>query len=161
MPAGFTRPFAERLNRLCRIRVQEAVHGERALPGHAYVAPGDDHLIVRRSGADYILGLTQEPPVNRHRPSVDVLFYSAAAAVGRNAIGVILTGMGKDGAAGMLELKKSGAYTLGQNETTCVVYGMPREAFLMGGVDEQVALSDVAGKVLNYLARSGGRQIRV
>ncbi|CAK0778429.1 protein-glutamate methylesterase/protein glutamine deamidase [Gammaproteobacteria bacterium] len=161
MPAGFTRPFAERLDRLCRLRVQEAVHGERALPGHAYVAPGDAHLTVRRSGADYVLGLNQDPPVNRHRPSVDVLFHAAADAVGRNAIGVILTGMGKDGAAGMLELKKSGAYTLGQDETTCVVYGMPREAFLMGGVDEQVPLSEISGKVLSYLARSGGRQLRV
>jgi two-component system chemotaxis response regulator CheB len=161
MPAGFTKPFAERLNRLCRLKVQEAVQGERALPGHAYVAPGDAHLTVKRSGADYVLGLNQEPPVNRHRPSVDVLFYSAAAAVGRNAIGVILTGMGKDGAVGMLELKKNGAYTLAQDETTCIVYGMPREAFVLGGVDEQVPLSDIAGKVLNYLARSGGRQLRV
>jgi two-component system chemotaxis response regulator CheB len=92
---------------------------------------------------------------------VDVLFHAAATAVGRNAIGVILTGMGKDGAAGMLELKKNGAYTLAQDEATCVVYGMPREAFLMGGVDEQVPLPDIAGKVLNYLARSGGRQLRI
>ncbi|CAK0769888.1 protein-glutamate methylesterase/protein glutamine deamidase [Gammaproteobacteria bacterium] len=161
MPPGFTRPFAERLNRLCPIQVQEAIHGERALPGHAYIAPGDAHLMVRRSGADYVLSLSQDPPINRHRPSVDALFHTAAVAVGRNAIGVILTGMGKDGAAGMLELKKNGAYTLGQDETTCIVYGMPREAFLLGGVDEQVPLLDIASKVLNYLTRTGGRQIRV
>jgi len=136
MPPGFTKSFAERLDRLCRLRVQEAVNGERALPGHAYIAPGDSHLVVRRSGADYILGVNQDPPVNRHRPSVDVLFHSAANTVGRNAIGVILTGMGKDGAAGMFELKRSGAYTLGQDEASCVVYGMPREAFILGGVDE-------------------------
>ena len=161
MPAGFTKPFAERLDRLCNLKVQEAVQGERALPGHAYVAPGDAHLTVRRSGADYVLGLSQDPPVNRHRPSVDVLFRSAAASIGRNAIGIILTGMGKDGAAGMLELKQSGAYTIGQDEATCIVYGMPREAFLMGGVDEQAPLAEIAGRILNYLTRSGGRQLRV
>jgi len=161
MPPGFTKSFAERLDRLCRLRVQEAVNGERALPGHAYIAPGDSHLVVRRSGADYILGVNQDPPVNRHRPSVDVLFHSAANTVGRNAIGVILTGMGKDGAAGMFELKRSGAYTLGQDEASCVVYGMPREAFILGGVDEQVPILEISGKIVNYLARSGGRQLRV
>lgn len=160
MPPGFTRSFAERLDHLCRIRVKEATNAERALPGHAYIAPGDAHLMVRRSGADYVLGLSQDAPVNRHRPSVDVLFHSAATTVGRNGIGVILTGMGKDGAAGLLELRKSGAYTLGQDEATCIVYGMPREAFIIGGVDEQVALPDIADKILNYLARSG-RQLRV
>jgi len=161
MPPGFTRPFAERLNRQCRIRVQEASHGARALPGNAYIAPGDSHLLVRRSGADYVLNLSSDPPVNRHRPSVDVLFQSGATAVGHNAIGVILTGMGRDGAAGMLELKHSGAYTLGQDENTCIVYGMPREAFLLGGVDEQAPLPEIAGKILNYLTRSGGRQMRI
>ncbi|CAK0779013.1 protein-glutamate methylesterase/protein glutamine deamidase [Gammaproteobacteria bacterium] len=161
MPPGFTRSFAERLDRLCRIRVQEAVNGERALPGHAYIAPGDSHLVVKRSGADYVLGVNQDPPVNRHRPSVDVLFRAAASTVGRNAIGVILTGMGKDGAAGMFELKQSGAYTLGQDEATCIVYGMPREAFMMGAVDEQAPLSEISGKILSYLTRSGGRQLRI
>ncbi len=161
MPAGFTKSFAERLNGLCGIRVQEASHGERALPGHAYIARGDSHLTVGRSGADYVLGLNQDAPVNRHRPSVDVLFHSAAATAGRNAIGVILTGMGKDGAAGMLELKKSGAHTIGQDEASCVVYGMPREAFLMGGVDEQASLSEIPEKILSCLARGGGRKLRV
>jgi two-component system chemotaxis response regulator CheB len=117
--------------------------------------------VVRHSGADYLLELSQAPPVNRHRPSVDVLFRTAANEVGRNAIGIILTGMGKDGAAGMFELKQSGAYTLAQDEATCVVYGMPREALALGGVDELVALPDISSKVLSYLARSGGRQFRV
>ncbi|CAK0751583.1 protein-glutamate methylesterase/protein glutamine deamidase [Gammaproteobacteria bacterium] len=161
MPAGFTKPFADRLDRLCRLRVQEAVHGERAMPGHAYIAPGDSHLFLRRSGADYLLGLNQEAPVNRHRPSVDVLFRSAAQEAGGNAIGVILTGMGKDGAAGMLELKQSGAHTIGQDEATCVVYGMPREAFMLGAVDEQAPLQEISSKLLHHLSRSGGRQLRV
>ncbi len=161
MPAGFTRSFADRLNQLCSIRVQEATHGERALPGNAYIAPGDAHLTVKRSGADYVLGLNQDAPVNRHRPSVDVLFHAAAVAAGRNAIGVILTGMGKDGAVGMLALRESGAHTIGQDEASCIVYGMPREAFLMGAVHEQAPLSEISDRILSCLARSGGRQLRV
>ncbi len=161
MPAGFTRSFAERLDRLCRIRVKEASHGERAMPGHAYIAPGDAHLLVQRSGADYVLALDSGAPVNRHRPSVDVLFRSAAASVGRNAVGVILTGMGRDGAAGLLELKQNGAHTFAQDEASCVVYGMPKEAVALGGVDEIVTLLEIPAKVLNYLAHSGGRQFRI
>src|SRR5207253_7904266 len=112
MPPGFTKSFAQRLNGLCRIAVKEAEHGERVLPGHAYIAPGHAHLLLARSGANYIAHLSDDPPVNRHRPSVDVLFRSAAQHAGKNAVGVILTGMGRDGAAGVLEMKKAGAYTL-------------------------------------------------
>jgi len=112
MPPGFTKSFAQRLNGLCRITVKEAEHGERVLPGHAYIAPGHAHLLLARSGANYIAHLSDEPPVNRHRPSVDVLFRSAAQHAGKNAIGVILTGMGRDGAAGLLDMRRAGAYTL-------------------------------------------------
>lgn len=153
MPESFTKSFAQRLDGLCRIAVKEAEHGERVLPGHAYVAPGHSHLLVRRSGASYVTELSQGPPVNRHRPSVDVLFRSAANVAGRNAIGVILTGMGKDGAAGMLEMKQAGAPTFAQDEATCVVYGMPREAVAMGAADEVLPVQDIAGRVLARLAK--------
>ena len=126
MPEGFTRSFANRLDKLCKISVKEAEGGERVLPGHAYLAPGHSHLLLVRSGANYMTKLDQGPPVNRHRPSVDVLFRSAALSAGKNAVGVILTGMGKDGAAGMLEMKKAGAYNLAQDEASCVVFGMPQ-----------------------------------
>lgn len=148
MPEAFTRPFAARLDGLCRIAVAEAVHGERILPGHAYVAPGHSHLLLARSGANYVVELSQAPPVNRHRPSVDVLFRSAANCAGRNAIGVILTGMGKDGAAGMLEMKQAGATTFAQDEASCVVFGMPKEAIALGGVDETLPLGEMAKRVL-------------
>src|SRR5690554_5678889 len=130
MSAGFTRSFAQRLNQQCRITVREATHGERVLPGHAYIAPGDKHMRLARSGANYILELDDSPPVNRHRPSVDVLFQSAAEVAGKNAIGVILTGMGRDGAASMRAMFDAGARTLAQDEASCVVFGMPREAIL-------------------------------
>ena len=161
MPEAFTRSFADRLNGLCRIAVKEAEDGERILPGHAYVAPGHSHLLLKRSGANYVTALSQGPPVNRHRPSVDVLFRSAANCAGRNALGVILTGMGKDGAAGMLEMKKTGAYTFAQDEATCVVFGMPKEAIAMGAVDETVALHDMARRVLAHLVTMGDRSVRV
>jgi two-component system chemotaxis response regulator CheB len=148
MPEAFTRPFAERLNGLCRISVAEAVQGERVLPGHAYVAPGHSHLLLARSGANYVVELSQAPPVNRHRPSVDVLFRSAANCAGRNAIGVILTGMGKDGAAGLLEMKQAGATNFAQDEASCVVFGMPKEAIAVGAVDEAVPLQEMARRVL-------------
>lgn len=153
MPESFTKSFAQRLDGLCRITVKEAADGERVQPGHAYVAPGHSHLLVRRSGANYVTELSQGPPVNRHRPSVDVLFRSAAKVAGRNAIGVILTGMGKDGAAGMLEMKQAGAPTFAQDEATCVVYGMPREAVALGSVDEVLPLQDITGKVLARLGK--------
>lgn len=159
MPEGFTKSFATRLDNLCRISVCEAAGGERILPGHAYIAPGHSHLLVKRSGANFVTELSQADPVNRHRPSVDVLFRSAAKVAGPNAIGVILTGMGKDGAAGLLEMKQAGAHTVAQNEATCVVYGMPREAVAMGAAEEELALNDIAAHVMSRLGKD--RAIRV
>lgn len=158
MPGGFTRSFAERLNKLCNITVKEAEDGERILPGHAYIAPGDAHLKLARSGANYIASLDYGEPVNRHRPSVDVLFHSAATHAGRNAIGVILTGMGKDGAAGLLEMHRSGAHTLAQDEASCVVFGMPREAIALGGADEVVSLEQIAPRLMALVSASGRAQ---
>ncbi|MDW8468003.1 MAG: chemotaxis response regulator protein-glutamate methylesterase [Burkholderiales bacterium] len=155
MPPGFTRSFAERLNGLCRIRVKEAEDGERILPGHAYIAPGDRHLLVARSGANYVTRLSEEPPVNRHRPSVEVLFRSAAQCVGANAVAIMLTGMGKDGAAAMLEMKRAGAFTLAQNEATCVVFGMPKEAIAIGAVDEVLPLEAIGRRVIEWLRAAG------
>jgi two-component system chemotaxis response regulator CheB len=161
MPPGFTKSFAQRLNGLCRISVKEAEHGERVLPGHAYIAPGHAHLLLARSGANYIANLSDDPPVNRHRPSVDVLFRSAAQYAGKNAVGVILTGMGKDGAAGLLDMRNAGAYTLAQDEASCVVFGMPREAIAMGGADEVAPLSEMSRRVMARLAAMGDRVQRV
>lgn len=161
MPEGFTKSFANRLNTLCKITVKEAEGGERILPGHAYIAPGHSHLLLARSGANYMTQLDQGPPVNRHRPSVDVLFNSAARYAGKNAVGVILTGMGKDGAQGMLEMKQAGAQNFAQDEASCVVFGMPREAIATGAVDEIAAVRDLPGKVINYLAAQGSRSLRV
>jgi two-component system chemotaxis response regulator CheB len=159
MPPGFTKSFAERLNKLCQITVKEAEDGERVLPGHAYIAPGARHLELARSGANYQVKLHDGPPVNRHRPSVDVLFHSVAQYAGRNAVGVILTGMGNDGAAGMLELHNAGAYTIAQNEASCVVFGMPREAIALGGVDEVVDLHQVSQRMLAQV--SAGQALRI
>ncbi|KAA1012435.1 chemotaxis response regulator protein-glutamate methylesterase [Paraburkholderia panacisoli] len=161
MPPGFTKSFAQRLNGLCRITVKEAEHGERVLPGHAYIAPGHAHLLLARSGANYIAHLSDEPPVNRHRPSVDVLFRSAAQHAGKNAVGVILTGMGRDGAAGLLEMKKAGAYTLAQDEASCIVFGMPREAIALGAADEIAALPEMSRRVMARLSSMGDRVQRV
>ena len=161
MPEGFTRSFAKRLDGLCRISVNEAEGGERILPGHAYIAPGHSHLLLVRSGANYMTQLDQGPPVNRHRPSVDVLFRSAAIAAGKNAVGVILTGMGKDGALGMLEMKQAGAHNFAQDEASCVVFGMPREAIAVGATDEVGPLLELPGRVLAFLALQGGRALRV
>jgi two-component system chemotaxis response regulator CheB len=161
MPEGFTSSFARRLDALCRINVAEAAGGERVLPGHAYIAPGHSHLLLARSGANYVTRIEQSPPVNRHRPSVDVLFRSAAAAAGKNAVGVILTGMGKDGAAGMLEMKNAGAHNFAQDEASCVVFGMPREAIALGAAHEVGALGALPGMVLGHLAAHGGRALRV
>lgn len=151
MPEGFTRLFAARLDSLCQIHVKEAEHNERAIPGHAYIAPGGRHLSVRKSGASYVVTLSDEPPVHRHRPSVEVLFRSAAQCVGVNAIGIMLTGMGKDGAAAMLDMKHAGAWNIAQDEATCVVFGMPREAIAAGGVHEELPLGAIAGRVLALL----------
>ncbi|GAB3286084.1 protein-glutamate methylesterase/protein-glutamine glutaminase [Parahaliea aestuarii] len=158
MPGGFTRSFAQRLNRLCQIEVKEAEDGERILPGHAYIAPGDSHLRLARSGANYIARLDGGPPVNRHRPSVDVLFKSAAEQAGRNAIGVLLTGMGKDGAQGLLTMREAGAQTVAQDEASSLVFGMPREAIALGGAGEVLALDDIAPSLLAKAAASGRAQ---
>ncbi|AXY42158.1 chemotaxis response regulator protein-glutamate methylesterase [Halomonas sp. JS92-SW72] len=158
MPGGFTRSFAERLDRLCQISVKEAEDGERVLPGHAYIAPGDAHLKLARSGANYVARLDQGPPVNRHRPSVDVLFRSAAEQAGRNAVGVLLTGMGKDGAAGLVEMRQAGAPTIAQDEASCVVFGMPREAIALGGASEVLPLEEIAPRLLALVASSGRAQ---
>jgi len=161
MPPGFTKSFAARLDSLCKIGVKESEGGERILPGHAYLAPGDMHLQLVRSGANYVTQLDQGPPVNRHRPSVDVLFHSAAVHAGKNAVGVILTGMGKDGALGMLEMKKAGAYNFAQDEASCVVFGMPREAIAVGAAHEVGALQSLPTMVMNYLSTNSTRALRV
>ena len=161
MPAGFTKSFANRLDSLCKISVKEAEGGERILPGHAFIAPGDKHLMLGRSGANYVTQLSDAPPVSRHKPSVDVLFDSAATYAGKNAIGIILTGMGKDGAAGMAKMRQAGAFNFAQNEESCVVYGMPREAVAHGGVNEVAHLNDLPRLVLGYLTTSGERALRV
>jgi two-component system chemotaxis response regulator CheB len=154
MPEGFTKSFASRLDGLCKVRVKEAEHGDKILPGHAYLAPGHSHLLLKRNGNSYICELSSAEPVNRHRPSVDVLFKSAAKNAGKNAIGIILTGMGKDGAIGMKEMHDAGAYTLAQDEKSCVVFGMPKEAISQGGVDEIVSLKEIATRVMSYLGKS-------
>lgn len=154
MPESFTGSFAARLNGLCQPRVIEAQGGEVLAPGTVYVSPGHSHMRIKRVGAGYATELLKTPPVNRHRPSVDVLFDSAAEVVGRNAIGVILTGMGKDGANGLLRMRQAGARTFGQDEASCVVYGMPREAALIGAVEETASLTDLAHKVLSVLGRT-------
>ncbi|KAA1189300.1 protein-glutamate methylesterase/protein-glutamine glutaminase [Photorhabdus heterorhabditis] len=159
MPPGFTRSFAERLNKLSQITVKEAENGERILPGHAYIAPGDRHMELCRNGADYQVLITDAPAVNRHRPSVDVLFRSVAKFAGRNAVGVLLTGMGSDGAAGLLEMKQAGAYTLAQDEASCVVFGMPRAAIQMGAVDEVMDILKMSKRMLAKI--SSGQAVRI
>ncbi|MDH5545801.1 MAG: chemotaxis response regulator protein-glutamate methylesterase [Gammaproteobacteria bacterium] len=152
IPENFSRPFAERMNRESAMVVCEAEDGQQILPGHAFIAPGSKHLIVERNGARYICRLSDGPPVNRHRPSVDVLFRSVAQSAGKNAIGVILTGMGNDGAEGLREMKEAGASTIAQDENTSVVWGMPGEAVKAGGVDVILPLGKVAGKILHFVS---------
>lgn len=161
MPAGFTQTFARRLDSLCRLRVKEAEHGERVVPGHAYIAPGHSHLLLARSGANYTVTLNAGPPVNRHRPSVDALFRSAANCAGSNSVGIILTGMGRDGAAGLLEMRNRGAHTIAQDEASCVVFGMPREAIALGAALEVAPLGEIAGRTLTRFAHGTQRSIRV
>ena len=161
MPEGFTSSFAKRLDSLCRISVVESQGNERVLPGHAYIAPGHSHLLLTRSGANYMTKIEQSPPVNRHRPSVDVLFRSAAQAAGKNAVGVILTGMGKDGAAGMLDMRTAGAHNFAQDEASCVVFGMPREAIAIGAAHDVGPLQALPRMVLEHLAAQGSRALRV
>ncbi len=157
MPPGFTTSFAARLNGLCKITVKEAVHGERILPGHAYIAPGGTQFHVARSGANYVAVVDDGPPVNRHKPSVEVLFKSAAAVVGRNAYGIMLTGMGNDGAAAMREMKNAGSYNYVQDEATCIVFGMPREAIAHGAADEVLPLTQIAPALIARLRGSTDR----
>jgi len=156
MPPGFTKSYAARLNGLCRIRVAEAVDGERVLPGHAYIAPGGFHLSVERSGANYIARVVDGEPVNRHKPSVEVLFDSAARVVGRNALGVMLTGMGADGAKAMKTMRDAGSWNVAQDEASCVVFGMPREAIAHGAAHEVLPLEQIAPRLIEWLRANAG-----
>ena len=151
IPAAFSAPFAVRVDKASAMTVYEAKDGQQILPGHAYIAPGSHHLLVERSGARYICRLNDGPPVNRHKPSVDVMFRSVAMNVGPNAIGVILTGMGDDGARGLLEMKENGAPTIAQDEKSSVVWGMPGEAVKLGAADSELALQKIAGKLLTLV----------
>lgn len=161
MAEGFTEAFARRLNDQTKLSVCEAKGRERVLPGHVYIAPGHSHLKITRSGANYMTAIESSAPVNRHRPSVDVLFDSAAEAAAHNAVGVILTGMGKDGAQGMLRMRNAGAQTFAQDEQTCVVYGMPREAVAIGAVHESAPLQDLPQRILKFLNSQGTLALRV
>lgn len=156
MPPGFTKSYAARLNGLTRIRVSEAVDGERVLPGHAYIAPGGLHLAVERSGANYVARVRDGDPVNRHKPSVEVLFESAARVVGRNALGVMLTGMGADGARAMRTMRDAGSFNICQDEASCVVFGMPREAINHGAADEVLPLGQIAPRLIERLRSTVG-----
>src|SRR6185312_5316667 len=148
IPKAFSGPFARRMNDCCPMSVCEAQDGQHLLPGHAYIAPGDRHLMLERDGTRYVCRLDDGVPVNRHKPSVDVLFRSVAQNAGRNAIGVLLTGMGKDGACGLKEMLDSGSRTIAQDEATSVVWGMPGEAISLGAAEHVLPLEGVAGKVL-------------
>ncbi|MDR7308670.1 chemotaxis response regulator protein-glutamate methylesterase [Rhodoferax saidenbachensis] len=151
MPEKFTEAFANRLDSLCKLEVREAKSGDRVIPGRALIAPGGRHMLLKRSGAQYHVEIVDGPPVSRHRPSVDVLFRSVAKCAGRNALGVIMTGMGDDGARGLKELHDVGARTLAQDEETCVVYGMPKEAVKLGAVDRVLPLNDIPAEILRAL----------
>ena len=150
MPAGFTASFAKRLDDQCAMSVSEATDQARVLPGHVYIAPGNWHLELVRTGAHYVCRLHGEAPVSGHRPSVDVLFNSVAASAGRNAMGVILTGMGNDGAAGLLKMRKAGAHTIGQDESSCLIYGMPKVAKQIGAVETELPLERIPQEILSY-----------
>lgn len=154
MPEKFTGAFADRLNKLCQIEVREAVNGDRVLPGLALIAQGGRHMLLKRSGAHYRVEIVDGPPVSRHRPSVDVLFRSVAKCAGKNALGIIMTGMGDDGAKGLKEMHDMGARTVGQDEDSCVVYGMPKEAAKLGAVTGELPLARIAGEIVAY---GGGR----
>ena len=152
MPPGFTSSFAARLNSLCQITVTEAIHGDRILPGHAYIAPGGKQFRIDKSGANYVCVVEDGEPVNRHRPSVEVLFRSAAKLVGRNAYAIMLTGMGNDGAKAMREMRDAGSYNYVQDEASCVVFGMPKEAIAHGAADEVLPLTAIAPALLSKLS---------
>jgi two-component system chemotaxis response regulator CheB len=151
MPEKFTAAFAARLNGICRIEVKEAETNDRVMPGRALIAPGGRHILLKRNGAQYVVEVIDGPLVNRHRPSVDVMFRSVARNAGGNALGIIMTGMGDDGAAGMLEMRTAGARTVAQDEESCVVFGMPKEAIKRGGVERTLPLSAMAQEILRQL----------
>jgi two-component system chemotaxis response regulator CheB len=149
MPPTFTGAFASRLNTLCAIEVREARNNDRVIPGCALIAPGGKHLLLKRSGAQYYVEVKEGPPVNRHCPSVDVLFRSAASCAGSNALGIIMTGMGDDGARGLKEMRDAGAHTIAQDEASCVVFGMPKEAIRLDAAERVISLDDVPRAILN------------
>ena len=150
MPEKFTGMFANRLNSVCKVEVSEAQNGDRVVPGRALIAPGGRHMLLKRSGAQYLVEVVDGPLVNRHKPSVDVLFRSVAQTAGKNALGIIMTGMGDDGARGMVEMHNAGARTVAQDEASCVVYGMPREAVRLGAVDKSVPLDAIAREIMSF-----------
>ena len=156
MPEAFTAKFARRLDELCQITLREARDGDSVLPGQALIAPGGMHMLLGRSGANYRVEVKEGPLVNRHRPSVDVLFRSVSRVAGANAVGVIMTGMGDDGARGLKEMRDAGARTFGQDESSCVVYGMPAEARKHGGVEREVDLAEIAPSIRRVVAQAGG-----
>jgi two-component system chemotaxis response regulator CheB len=160
MPAGFTKSFAERLNKYCKLAVKEAEDGERVLPGHAYIAPGSHHLLLKRNGGGYVTSLSDGPPVNRHRPSVEVLFRSGAEVAGPQIIGVMLTGMGRDGAQAMRDMRDAGSYNIVQDEASSVVFGMPREAIAAGAANEVAPLGEIAGRIVGQLVKGQARAAR-
>lgn len=153
MPENFTAAFAKRLDQLCEIEVKEAANGDRVIPGRALIAPGGKHMLLKRSGAQYCVEVVDGPLVSRHRPSVNVLFRSVAQQAGKNALGIIMTGMGDDGAQGLKEMHDAGAITLGQDERSCVVYGMPKEAFKLGAVQREIPLGMIPIEIINYWNR--------
>ncbi len=151
MPAGFTKAFSDRLNQICPMQIAEARDNDSVIPGRVLIAPGHSHMMLKRSGARYYVSVKDGPLVLRHRPSVEVLFTSVAKFVGANAIGVILTGMGGDGASGMLAMKEAGAYNIAQDEDSCVVFGMPKEAIQKGGVNKVVPLGKIPEAIMAAL----------
>lgn len=161
MPAGFTTSFAARLDSLCKIRVTETQHGQRLLPGHAYIAPGGMQFHIERSGANYVAVVDDGPPVNRHKPSVEVLFKSCARVLGPNALGVMLTGMGADGAAAMREMRDAGSYNIVQDEASCVVFGMPKMAIQHGAAHEVLPLKQIARAIMDRVNSAGGVRHRI
>jgi len=150
MPEKFTAMFAQRLNGLCQIEVREAINGDRVIPGRALIAPGGKHMVLKRNGAQYVVEVVDGPLVNRHKPSVDVLFRSVAKFAGKNALGIIMTGMGDDGARGMKEMHETGARTIAQDEASCVVFGMPKEAIKLGGVDQTIGLDNIPAAIVSF-----------
>jgi two-component system chemotaxis response regulator CheB len=161
MPPLFTASFAQRLDQRCAVTVTQAKDGERVLPGHVYIAPGSHHLELARSGANYICRLHDNAPVSGHRPSVDVLFHSVARAAGADAVGIILTGMGKDGSVGLLEMRRAGASTIGQDEATCVIYGMPKAAHDCGATEIELPIGRIPEQALHRCAATARRGVRV